>query len=64
MPRRRRQPLVQVFKDHKGRFRFRRVATNGEKTSSSQAYASRQGARRAARQNHPGLPVLSIFGRT
>lgn len=54
-------PHVQVFKDRSGEYRFRRVASNGQKTSASEGYASRQGARRAARQNHPDVPVLSLF---
>lgn len=64
MPRRHRHPLVQVFPDRKGRFRFRRIASNGQKTSASQGYASRQGARRAARQNHPGVTLVSVYKRS
>lgn len=52
---------VDVYKDRKGKFRFRRIAKNGEKTSASQGYASRGGARRAARQNHPGVRLVSVF---
>ncbi len=52
---------IEVFKRKGGTFGFRRIAQNGKKTTPSQGYASRQGARRAARQQFPGTPVISVF---
>lgn len=42
------------------RFSFRKIAGNGQNVGNpSGSYASRQGARRAAKRQHPGLSIVS-----
>lgn len=50
---------VQIYrgKGFTSRWRYRVVAANGEIVDASQAYYSKWNAKRAARNNHPDLPI-------
>jgi hypothetical protein len=52
---------VEVYLDRGGkRYRYRLLSVRGENLSNpGQSYASRGGARRAARREHPGFPIVS-----
>jgi uncharacterized protein YegP (UPF0339 family) len=53
-----RPDTVTVYKDHEGRFRWRRVARNGRIVEDSgYSYGRKRDARRAAMSTHPTLTV-------
>jgi uncharacterized protein YegP (UPF0339 family) len=51
---------VQLYHDSRGRWRFRVVGANGEKTAQSQAYATRSSAIRGARRARPGATIEPV----
>lgn len=52
---------IEVYEDKKHAWRYRRIAANGEITSvAGQGYASRGGARRAAKRDNPNVRVVSV----
>lgn len=55
------QKHIEIYLDRGGkRFRYRLISANGENLSNAgQSYASRGGARRAAKREHPGIPIVS-----
>jgi uncharacterized protein YegP (UPF0339 family) len=57
--RRWRKQTLTVYQGRNGKWYYRKVAGNGEKTQGSQGYASASGARRAARSQNPGLEVAT-----
>jgi uncharacterized protein YegP (UPF0339 family) len=55
-----RSMTLTVYRGRNGKWYYRKVAGNGEKTQGSQGYASASGARRAARTQNPGLKVTTF----
>lgn len=55
-----RTPKVEVFAGSDGRWFFHKRSANGRIVSPSQGYATASGARRAARREHPGIPVVTL----
>lgn len=51
------QPYVKLTLGRDGRWRFSRVNTNGRKTQSSQGYAYKRSAVKAARRDVPGVEI-------
>lgn len=53
---------IQVYRDRGGeRFRYRLVSARAEVLANAgQSFAQRWNARRAARREHPGVPVVSV----
>jgi uncharacterized protein YegP (UPF0339 family) len=58
--RRKRTTTLTVYRGRNGKWYYRKVAGNGEKTQGSQGYASASGARRAARSQNPGVVVTTV----
>jgi uncharacterized protein YegP (UPF0339 family) len=52
---------VEIYQDKGRQWRYRKVAKNGQITNTpGEGYASRQGARRAAKREHPTMPIVSV----
>lgn len=53
---------VEVYEDRRGKFRYRKVARNGQITATpGEGYASRSNARRAAKSAFPLALLVSVF---
>lgn len=54
-------PRIEIYEDRGGKFRYRRVARNGQITATpGEGYVSRSNARRAARKVFPALPIVNV----
>lgn len=50
---------IEVYLDRAGKYRYRLLSAHGEVLATpGQGYASRGGARRAAKRDHPGIPIV------
>lgn len=54
------RPVVYFAESRDGRFRLARVARNGVITHHPATYANSQAARRAARDNYPGVRIERV----
>jgi uncharacterized protein YegP (UPF0339 family) len=51
--------VVQVYKDHNGKWRWRKMAANGKIISSSgEDFSSRRSAKRAGKRANPGIDLV------
>lgn len=54
---------IEIYVDMVGQYRWRRRAANGEITSQGEPHRRKWNAKRAARKQFPGVPIVDLTKR-